>query len=252
MRVVIDTGVFTSAAIKAQTVPGIAVYRAAQRGLLLKSRSTEAELVEVIDRPRLARLIAPAARARLVELMSLAELVTITERIAECCDPKDDKFLELAVNGKTDVIVSGDADLLVLNPFRGVSVCKRGYFDETARRVDYMLNALGPNGYLQRMCALQAKSSKLSWSGQGRNLGSARLLLYESFQYAAYSIYHLLIAKRSGATFAISMVIANYLVRLQRPLHLRRFIQDYGRCRRNVLALVYEVPHKVLWFACGR
>ena len=167
MRVVIDTGVFFSAAIKAQTVPGIAVYRAGQRGVLLKSRSTEAELVEVIDRPRLARLIAPAARARLVELMSLAELVTITERIAECCDPKDDKFLELAVNGKTDVIVSGDADLLVLNPFRGVSVCKRGYFDETARRVDYMLNALGPNGYLQRMCALQAKSSKLSWSGQG-------------------------------------------------------------------------------------
>ena len=87
MRVVIDTGVFTSAAIKAQTVPGIAVYRAAQRGLLLKSRSTEAELVEVIDRPRLARLIAPAARARLVELMSLAELVTITERIAECSIP---------------------------------------------------------------------------------------------------------------------------------------------------------------------
>ncbi|MGH7102447.1 MAG: hypothetical protein ACREFJ_08620 [Acetobacteraceae bacterium] len=51
MRIVIDTGVFISAAIKAQTAPHIAVYRAAQNGVLLKSLSTEAELMEVLDRP---------------------------------------------------------------------------------------------------------------------------------------------------------------------------------------------------------
>ena len=65
MRVVVDTGVFISAAIKAQTIPNIAVYQAARRGVLLKSH-----LSEVIDRPYLARLIAPAARARLVELLN--------------------------------------------------------------------------------------------------------------------------------------------------------------------------------------
>jgi uncharacterized protein len=122
MRIVIDTGVFISAAIKAQTVPNIAVYRAAQRGVLLKSDATEAELIDVIDRPHLARLIAPAARGRLLELMAMAELVPITERIAACRDPKDDKFLELAVEGKADLIVTGDADLLVLNPFRGIPI----------------------------------------------------------------------------------------------------------------------------------
>ncbi len=134
MRVVIDTGVFISAAIKAQTVPNIAVYRAAQRGVLLKSSSTEAELIEVIDRPYLARLIAPAARARVLELMALAELVPIAERIAACRDPKDDKFLELAVNGQADVIVSGDADLLVLNPFRGILVVPPATFVHGAAR----------------------------------------------------------------------------------------------------------------------
>jgi uncharacterized protein len=122
MRVVIDTGVFISAAIKAQTTPSIAVHRAKRSGVLLKSDATEAELMEVIDRPYLARLIAPAARARLAELMAAAELVAITERIALCRDPKDDKFLELAVSGTADVIVSGDADLLVLNPFRGIPI----------------------------------------------------------------------------------------------------------------------------------
>lgn len=122
MRTVVDTGVFVSAAIKAQTPPSAAVHLAVVRCVLLKSRSTEAELMEVIDRPYLARLIAPTARAQLVELMTKAELVSITESIALCRDPKDDKFLELAVSGGADVIVSGDADLLVLNPFRGIPI----------------------------------------------------------------------------------------------------------------------------------
>ncbi len=51
MRIVIDTGVLISAAIKAGTVPNMAVYQATQRGILLKSGTTEAELMEVIDRP---------------------------------------------------------------------------------------------------------------------------------------------------------------------------------------------------------
>jgi hypothetical protein len=41
--------------------------------------------------------------------------VAITERIAECRDPTDDKFLELAINGHADLIVTGDADLLALD-----------------------------------------------------------------------------------------------------------------------------------------
>lgn len=122
MRVVIDTGVLISAAIKAQTVPSIAVYRAVQRDVVLKSDMTEAELREVIVRPYLARLIAPTARAWLMDLMASAELVPVTERITACRDPKDDKFLELAVNGQADLIMSGDADLLVLNPFRTIPI----------------------------------------------------------------------------------------------------------------------------------
>lgn len=54
--------------------------------------------------------------------MSAAELVAIAERIAACRDPTDDKFLELAVNGHADVIISGDADLLDLSPFRSIPI----------------------------------------------------------------------------------------------------------------------------------
>jgi hypothetical protein len=74
-----------------------------------------------LDRPRLAPLIPPDFVDWLHELMAAAELVAITERTAACRDPKDDKFLELAVNGRADVLITDDRDLLALNPFRGVS-----------------------------------------------------------------------------------------------------------------------------------
>lgn len=49
-------------------------------------------------------------------------LVDITERVTVCRDQKDNKFLELAVNGHAMCIVSGDEDLLVLHPFRGKAI----------------------------------------------------------------------------------------------------------------------------------
>jgi uncharacterized protein len=66
--------------------------------------------------------MAPETQAWLRKLMAVAELVTITERITACRDPTDDKFLELAVNGRADLIVSGDGDLLALNPFRNIAI----------------------------------------------------------------------------------------------------------------------------------
>jgi putative PIN family toxin of toxin-antitoxin system len=90
--------------------------------VLLKSLATERQLFEVLARPYLASLIAPEAHDWLRKLLASAETVTITERIAACRDPTDDKFLELAISGRADLIVSGDADLLALNPFRDIRI----------------------------------------------------------------------------------------------------------------------------------
>ncbi|MEO7271642.1 MAG: putative toxin-antitoxin system toxin component, PIN family, partial [Vicinamibacterales bacterium] len=46
----------------------------------------------------------------------------VVQHVRACRDPKDDKFLELAVNGGASVIVTGDADLLSLHPFRGIDI----------------------------------------------------------------------------------------------------------------------------------
>ena len=122
MRVVVDTNVFISAALKEKTPPETAVHLAAANHVILKSTVTERELFVTLGRPRLAPLIPPDFLDWLHQLMAAAELVEITERIAACRDPKDDKFLELAVNGHADVLITGDSDLLALNPFRGVPI----------------------------------------------------------------------------------------------------------------------------------
>jgi putative PIN family toxin of toxin-antitoxin system len=128
MRLVLDTNVLVSAALKRQSMPGVAAHLAEQRGGLIKSLATEQELSNVIARPYLAKLIDPDTQAWLKTLMGAAESVAIIERIAACRDPNDDKFLELAVNGRADLIVSGDRDLVALNPFRGIPIVTPAIF----------------------------------------------------------------------------------------------------------------------------
>lgn len=134
MRVVVDTNVFVSAALKDKSLPALAVHVVEQRGILLKSIATEWQLFEVLARPYFASLIAPVTHDWLKKLLAAAETVTIAERIEACRDPTDDKFLELAVNGQADFIVSGDADLLALNPFRGIPIVPPATFVQGAGR----------------------------------------------------------------------------------------------------------------------
>ena len=55
-------------------------------------------------------------------------LIEATQPDTECRDPKDDKFLELAVAAKADVLVSSDVHLLEMHPFRGVQILQLADF----------------------------------------------------------------------------------------------------------------------------
>jgi putative PIN family toxin of toxin-antitoxin system len=122
MRIVLDTNVLVSAALKDRSPPALAVHLAARQGVPLKSEATERQLFDVLARPYFLTLVSPDTRTWLRSVMATAELVAIVERVTACRDPTDDKFLELAVNGHADLIVSGDNDLLVLDPFRRIPI----------------------------------------------------------------------------------------------------------------------------------
>ncbi|HEV8160029.1 MAG TPA: putative toxin-antitoxin system toxin component, PIN family, partial [Pyrinomonadaceae bacterium] len=68
-----------------------------------------------------------------VGFLKVAEMVETSETIVVCRDPKDDKLLELALSGNADFLVTGDKDLLVLNPFRGgvKIITPREFLDNT-------------------------------------------------------------------------------------------------------------------------
>lgn len=122
-RIVVDTNVFISAIILPRSVPREAVDRVLDRGVLLFSEATMTELAEVFFRPGFDRFVGREDRHRfLTHLGSAAEFVATTRIVRECRDPKDDKFLEVALNGRADLILSGDTDLLGLNPWRNVAI----------------------------------------------------------------------------------------------------------------------------------
>lgn len=122
-RVVIDTNVFISGLLSSTSVPAQVVERAVSHHHVLASRDTLRELMEKWLAPRFDRYVPRSRREALLErLAPNVELVEIVQQVRACRDPKDDKFLEVAVNGEADVLVSGDQDLLVPHPFRATDI----------------------------------------------------------------------------------------------------------------------------------
>lgn len=122
-RFVFDTNVLVRATLLSDSKPAEAFRKARQIGEILLSVPVAEELNEVLGKPKFDRYISREDRERFViAFLQAAIVVEITEPIAARRDPKDDKFLELAVSGGAACIVTGDDDLLALHPFRGIPI----------------------------------------------------------------------------------------------------------------------------------
>jgi uncharacterized protein len=56
------------------------------------------------------------------EFQARAALIGVGIAVTASRDPKDDKFLELAVSANASCVITGDKDLLILHPFRGIPI----------------------------------------------------------------------------------------------------------------------------------
>ena len=122
-RFVCDVNVIISAVLLPGNKPDRALRKTQNLGELLVSESIWLELEQVLARPKFNRYITKEERNDfLVDLSETVQFIKVTEQINECRDPKDNKYLELAVSGKAECIVTGDDDLLVLNPWRGIEI----------------------------------------------------------------------------------------------------------------------------------
>jgi len=122
-RIVIDTNVLVSRLLLPDSIPAQAVRMARREGRLLVSEATMYELADVLSRRKLDRYVSVENRKQFIrELRRVAELVPIIQIVRECRDPIDDKFLEVALNGRADLIITGDDHLLALDPWREIVI----------------------------------------------------------------------------------------------------------------------------------
>ena len=130
-RAVIDTNVLISAVISPPGKPRRVFNHIIAQGILLASSETLAEIESRLLRTRFRKYVDIEEVQDFINfLRGKAYFFAPTETITNCRDPDDNKFLELAISGNADVIISGDGDLLVLNPFRDIPILSPAEFLE--------------------------------------------------------------------------------------------------------------------------
>ncbi len=122
-RVVFDTSSLIPACLNPDREPAQIFRRAILEHDVFTSMDTFNELVSVLAREKFNAW--RPLEHRMVWVRLFRESVVFVETslpVAECRDPKDKEFLELAVSAKADVLVSSDVHLLEMHPFRGVPI----------------------------------------------------------------------------------------------------------------------------------
>lgn len=130
--IVFDASALISAILKADSVPERALLHADDVDVFALSAAVDAEISAVLNRPKFARSVSSIRRERVLSVLrNRAVWFEPNVRVVDCRDPKDNKYLELAIVAGAEIIVSGDEDLLVLNPWRNVRVLRPAEYLES-------------------------------------------------------------------------------------------------------------------------
>ena len=123
--IVFDASTVVAAALNPNGIPRRALVHARTHDRLAMSEPVAAEIREVIRRPKFAGLLTPSRQAEIVGLLFTdVDWFVPQVNVTDCRDPKDNKYLELALVAGASTIVSSDYDLLTLDPWRCVRVLR--------------------------------------------------------------------------------------------------------------------------------
>ncbi len=122
MRAVIDTNLWISFLFGKKVGDLLSLIQNGEVEVITDARQI-AEIEDVLSRPKIKKLVGPQRLAVMRRfLRRKTKLVKPTRQINACRDSNDDYLLEIAVEAKAAVLVSGDADLLALDPFRSIRI----------------------------------------------------------------------------------------------------------------------------------
>ena len=122
-RVVIDTGVLVSAAIRPASIPALALEKALLNFEVCVSAETLAELETVLLRDKFDRYASRELRQAFVAgFRERALLIAVTLDVRDCPDAADNKFLALAETAEAELIVASDPHLTNMHPWRDIPI----------------------------------------------------------------------------------------------------------------------------------
>jgi uncharacterized protein len=128
-KYVFDVNTLISAALIKNSTPAASLDKALTTGDIAVSDSILTELSEVIFRPKFNKYLTDERRLDFLERFERKALkFDVTMIISDCRDPKDNKYLELALTCNAACIVTGDDDLLILNPYKGIPIINAADF----------------------------------------------------------------------------------------------------------------------------
>ena len=122
-RIVLDTGVLISAAIRPQSVPALALEKALLQFDVCASLATLQELETVLMRPKFDPYLPRKQREAFVAgFRAHVTVIEVTQVVTDCPDPKDNMFLALSDTAMAELIVSSDPHLTNMHPWRGIAI----------------------------------------------------------------------------------------------------------------------------------
>jgi len=99
-------------------VPNLAFKKAKLELVILSSVETIKELSLTLIKKKFNKYVDIETRLEfLFEFKEISKIIQIAHTVELCRDPKDNMYLELALSGKADLIITGDTNLLILHPF---------------------------------------------------------------------------------------------------------------------------------------
>lgn len=123
VRVVIDTNVFVSGLLKSDNPPSNVVDLFIEDKInLIISEEVFSKYIKVLLRPELK-----VKKDNIIRLISIfilkAEIIKVKTKLDIIeRDPLDNKFLECALDGKVDYIITGDKHLLELKKYKKIKI----------------------------------------------------------------------------------------------------------------------------------
>jgi putative PIN family toxin of toxin-antitoxin system len=128
-KFIFDTNAFISAILLENSVNAQALDKAFKSGEVIVSGATFSEFTQVLSRKKFDKYLTNERRLQaLGKLERDTILQPVTIKLNACRDPKDDKYLELAVDSNATCIITGDKDLLILHPFRNIPILTAAEF----------------------------------------------------------------------------------------------------------------------------